>query len=255
MKRFDLFLTCALLLSSCIKEDRSICPCHLYVDLTEVDSSAISSVKMAVSDVASCFLVSEVVKEDYASECVLKVPRRRLWFNVYSGDDGLGTQDSGLLIPYGRDCPPVYMYSSLIDADCEKVVKKVKMSKNHCKMTVCLENEKGFEYSMSVKGNVCGYSADGLPLAGEFNYRLKSEEDGGFSVIVPRQQDSSLVLDVEDGDRVLKSFALGEYVNASGYDWKSENLRDIVVTIDYALTKVRVQVKGWDYVYDFDVVI
>lgn len=255
MKRFDFFMICMLLLSSCIKEDRSGCPCRLYVDLTEVDSSAISSVKMAVSDIAAYFLVSEVEKEKYASECVLKVPRRKLWLNVYSGDDGLGTQDSGLLIPYGQDCPPVYMYSTLVDADCEKVVKKVKMSKNHCRMTVCLENEQDFEYYMSVKGNVCGYSADGLPLAGGFKYRLQSEDDESFYVIVPRQLDASLILDVEDGDKVLKSFALGEYVSASGYDWRSENLRDIVVTIDYALTKVSIQVKGWDYVYDFDVVI
>ena len=72
---------------------------------------------------------------------------------------------------------------------------------------------------------------------------------------MPRQMDNSIVLEVNDGTSVLKTFALGEYISASGYDWSAPDLGDITVGIDYTRTKLTVSVLGWDEVYEFDVVI
>jgi hypothetical protein len=57
------------------------------------------------------------------------------------------------------------------------------------------------------------------------------------------------------GTSVLKTFALGEYIHASGYDWSAADLEDITVGIDYTRTKLIISVLGWDDVYEFDVVI
>ena len=76
-----------------------------------------------------------------------------------------------------------------------------------------------------------------------------------FTAILPRQMDASLVLEVNDGSETLKNFALGEYVKACGYDWSEDDLKDISVRIDYARTKVVVEVKDWSEVCEFDIVI
>ena len=64
-----------------------------------------------------------------------------------------------------------------------------------------------------------------------------------------------MLLEVSDGTEVLKIFALGKYICASGYNWKAADLSDITVGIDYTRTKLTVSVRGWDEVYEFDVVI
>ena len=63
------------------------------------------------------------------------------------------------------------------------------------------------------------------------------------------------MLEVNDGTEVLKIFALGEYVVAGGYDWTAEELEDVEVIIDWAQTEVSIQIKGWDWVREYEIVI
>ena len=72
---------------------------------------------------------------------------------------------------------------------------------------------------------------------------------------VPRQMDASLMLEVEDENGISKSFAIGEYIMASGYDWNAEDLSDITVTLDYYITGVTVLVQKWDDEFVFDLVL
>jgi hypothetical protein len=106
-----------------------------------------------------------------------------------------------------------------------------------------------------VRGSVAGYGANGFPIKGDFFYDVEEFSDQVWVMSVPRQTDNSMVLEVNDGTAVLKTFALGEYIYASGYDWSAIELEDITVGIDYTRTKLRVSVLGWDEVYEFDVVI
>lgn len=257
MRRFSFAVIVLLGVLSCIKENRTQCPCRLHLDMTGIDTSLIESVSVRVTDAGAggYSLSHERGKSEFETGCMLKVPRRRLWLNVYSVGGECLSDTTGMVIPYGSDCPPVYMYSSLVDADCEQAGRVVKMSKNHCRMTVLIEGTSVMDYSIVLRGNVCGYSAGGFPLAGDFRYEPVMAEDGSYSVTVPRQRDGSLMMDVVEDGRVLKSFAIGEYVCASGYDWDSPDLSDIVVYMDYAKTSVSVFVKGWDEVYEFDIVI
>jgi len=60
---------------------------------------------------------------------------------------------------------------------------------------------------------------------------------------------------VDDGTDVLKTFALGEYVTASGYDWSAESLDDITIGLDYSLSHVTLKIEGWEKELHFDVEI
>lgn len=75
-----------------------------------------------------------------------------------------------------------------------------------------------------------------------------------MKLVLPRQNDASLRLDLMDGSGLLKSFALGNYMTMSGYDWTAQDLQDASVTVDFACTKITVSVGAWENSYDFDIV-
>ena len=253
LRIFSLLL-CAMLYVCCIKEERGECPCRLIVDLAEVDSASISSVDIQLTCKDGFVHKEKRHADSYDEEDIISVPQEEIFLNVCYGDNGMMNPD-GLLIPEDSDCPPVYLYSTLVDAsDREFVRKVVKMRKNHCVMKIYVEGD-GFPFDVTLKGNVCGYDASGCPVPGAFRYSPDEVGDSAYTVVLPRQLDSSLLLEVNDGSDVLKVFALGEYIKACGYDWTEDDLQDLTVGIDYARTQIVITVKGWDEVYEFDIVI
>ena len=72
---------------------------------------------------------------------------------------------------------------------------------------------------------------------------------------VPRQMDDSMMLEIRDDPDVLRSFAVGEFIAESGYDWSRPDLEDIEMEIDYSRTGVTFNVSDWKRTISFDVVI
>ena len=73
--------------------------------------------------------------------------------------------------------------------------------------------------------------------------------------MLPRQTDASLKLDIFSGFGLLKSFALGNYLKASGYDWNAKDLSDATVFVDFAGTQIEISVSGWEDTHSFDIVL
>lgn len=183
------------------------------------------------------------------------VPRELLHVRVWSGTGGLASE-AGLSIPLGKDCPRIYMHDSDVEAAGEDCHETVRLRKNHCVMRVTVAGDGGFPYRMTVRGNVAGYDATGNPLPGDFEYVLHDDGfEDGYHVVLPRQLDSSLLLEIDDGTGEYRSFAIGQYIVSSGYDWQSDDLEDVTVTIDYALTEIRLSIKGWESVYVYEMIM
>ncbi len=235
-----------------VKENRDDCPCRLMLDYSEVDTSAVRSADLTMKSDDGFVFEYELGIEDFRSGMEVQVPRTEIETVIWAGTGGLLT-GSGVFIPVGEDCPRLYFHRSVVDADCEIVYEKVMMRKNHCVMTVKLNNFEEALQSFTVHGNVCGYMEDGSPAAGEFKYEL--ERGFGREVVLPRQLDDSLVLEIKDGDGLLKRFNIGEYIADTGYDWNEPDLQDITLEIDIAITEIRLLIQGWDKVYRFDVTI
>ena len=239
-----------LSVSSCsVKEDRGPCPCFLELDIKGPEEIASSSVDLFVTSQDGYFLRDAV--EDWMQEGLysVSVPRTRLHVSVWGGG-GKYVSEDGMVIPMGKECPRVYMHDSDLLIEGEYYKEEVLMRKNHCVLTI-LEEGNGQEFTdLVLKGNVAGYDLTGKPLIGDFEFAL--EED---TVVLPRQVDDSLMLELEDtkGNRI--SFSLGRYIEASGYDWSAAELDDVTVTLDYALTEIRLNVDGWESVYRYDIEI
>ena len=233
-----------------------MCPCRLVLDLSAVDSLKIPRVDVLLTSRDSMLYEGCRAAESYGIEEEVMIPRENLFLNVFYGDEGMMGMD-GMIIPEGKDCPLVYMHSALVTAEGSEIVRhSVRMCKNHCVMTVYVEGDgSAFPFEMVLKGNVCGYDAFGNILPGNFRCPLEAAGDSVYEIAVPRQKDSSLMLEVNDGTEVLKNFAVGEYIRSCGYDWAEADLKDVTVGIDFARTHILIAVQGWDEVYEFDIVI
>ncbi len=246
-------LVSIMLCAGCsVKENRDMCPCRLVLDFSEVDTSVVRYADLIMTADDGFVFTDELEPEDLRSGKTVTVPRGEVNVSVWNGTDSM-MDANGISIPYGEDCPPVYFHVSSVDADCELVRDTVMMRKNHCRLTINLKYMETDPKEIVLIGNVDGYGPDGTPSVGDFLCRLP--QGGAGHVVLPRQLDNSLAMEMNDGSGVLKRFALGEYIAESGYDWSAPDLEDLTVDIDIAFTGITLVIQGWDRTYRFDMVI
>ena len=258
MKLSEAIMLTAVVMSvmSCsVKEDRRDCPCRLVLDMGEVDTSVVKYAELVLTASDGFCRRDTLVAEDFNAGHMVEVPSGHVAVGVYYGALGCVDDKGRMGIDYGNECPYVYMHSSLVLAEGEVIEEKVRMRKNHCVVTLQVQSDAYFPFRMEAKGRVDGYDREGMPSEGDFMYAMYADDDGVCQFALPRQTDPSLVLEVYDDTDIVRSFALGEYVEASGYDWDEEDLKDMTVSLDYALTRVVISVADWEEEYVFDVVI
>lgn len=238
-----------------VKEDRIPCPCILHLDFVCPETEDIRLVGLKVTSLQGYEWRDTVDVTGGWNGYSVPVPQSSLHVSAWAGDGGL-VSESGLAIPYGYDCPRVFMHDSDIRIDGEYYHETVNLRKNHCVLTLVTEGEDRLSSVLRLKGNVVGYDAWGVPLNGDFSFVLEDGgSDEGYTAVLPRQTDASLMLEVDDGSGNNVAFAIGQYIMSSGYDWTSPDLDDISVTLDYALTEIRVVIGGWESVFRYDVEI
>lgn len=201
---------------------------------------------------------------------------------AYSADGLAGELNSSgrwIEIDEGRPCPSIWTCCEKVSARADWVTVPVRLHKNFCRIDIQVRDVDGeeFPFKLRVRGNVNGYGLDGKPARGAFLCDAESSEtegsgtesDGddsgtasestgsghGYAVTVPRQTDDSLTLEIVTDDGVAKSFAIGNYIASSGYDWTSADLKDICLEIDYARTVISFTIDKWTLSEQFEVVI
>lgn len=259
MRRMS-FVLCAIValcvFAGCsVKEDRSLCPSRMVLDFTGLDTDMIGSVCLLGTGPDGIVLRDHVKSSDFDKTYVREMPYGKLRLNFWSGADGYISDKDGLVIPFGDECPAVYMSSSEHEVVEERWEHKVSLKKNYCCITVAVIGMDTMPYGLSLSGNVKGYGLDGSPLEGEYGFIAYPGEDGKAVIRVPRQLDASLMLIVDDSNMVRKSFALGEYIAESGYDWTADELEDISVTLDFSVSYSTLIINKWDEEYVFDIVL
>lgn len=203
---------------------------------------------------------------------------------AYSADGLAGELNSSgkwIEIDEGRPCPSIWTCCEKVSARSDRVTVPVRLHKNFCRIDIQVRDVDGeeFPFKLRVRGNVNGYGLDGKPARGAFlcdaesaetegsGFGTESEVSGsgtasentglghGYAVTVPRQTDDSLILEIVTCDGVAKSFAIGNYIASSGYDWTSADLKDICLEIDYARTVISFTIDKWTHSEQFEVVI
>lgn len=256
MRRFVYIALIMSVTGSCaIKEAREDCPCKLALDFSGIDTALVKSLNILATYCGETVFNDQVAASDFQTEYIRDVPHGDVRLNVWHIGEERIDNELGVVIPYGCECPVLYMRSFVADTRGEICREKVLVHKNYCKMTVLVDGVEEPPYSITFKGNVDGYRLDGLPSEGDFSCVAYPGTEGNLQAGLPRQVDASLLLEVDDGTSVQKTFALGEYIISSGYDWTAEELEDMTVTLDYQITYVKITVSGWDKEYFYNIIL
>ena len=245
-----------------VKESRDECPCILSLIYDASSREMIAegvSVRIEMSgengrEVRDSFFRSEETTVFRTAVCRGTVKALSVW----PGSTPLEDPGSGLWIriPEGMQCPEIWTGLAVTDTERDEASADIKLRKNYCNIFMTLTGGgEGLEFV--VRGNVCGYDCDGIPVHGPFSATAVAQEGSRFSysVKVPRQADNSLKLDIFSSDGGLRTFAIGNYIDSSGYDWTSEDLKDINLEINYAATSVILLIDNWRTVIDFTTII
>lgn len=245
-----------------VKESRDECPCILSLIYDASSREMIAegiSVRIEMSgengrEVRDSFFRSEETTVFRTAVCRGTMKALSVW----PGSTPLEDPGSGLWIriPEGMQCPEIWTGLAVTDTERDEASADIKLRKNYCNIFMTLTGGgEGLEFV--VRGNVCGYDCDGIPVHGPFSATAVAQEGSrsSYSVKVPRQADNSLKLDIFSSDGGLRTFAIGNYIDSSGYDWTSEDLKDINLEINYAATSVILLIDNWRTVIDFTTII
>lgn len=284
------FFTCP---GCSVKEDRDLCPCTLVLEFPREDAErlqdGVTVCMRGYSDDGFSLcdtLLAGQPASGGASDGVsysYVVPKGDIDLAVAYSADGLAGElnSSGrwIEIDEGRPCPSIWTCCEKVSARADRVTVPVRLHKNFCRIDIQVRDVDGeeFPFKLRVRGNVNGYGLDGKPARGAFLCDAErsetegsgTESDGddsgtasestgyghGYAVTVPRQTDDSLTLEIVTGDGVAKTFAIGNYIASSGYDWTSADLKDICLEIDYARTVISFTIDKWTHSEQFEVVI
>lgn len=278
------FFTCP---GCSVKEDRDLCPCTLVLEFPGEDAErlqdGVTVCMRGYSDGDGLSLCDTLLAGQPASggasdgvSYSYVVPKGDIDLAVAYSADGLAGElnSSGkwIEIDEGRPCPSIWTCCEKVSARADRVTVPVRLHKNFCRIDIQVRDVDGkeFPFKLRVRGNVNGYGLDGKPARGAFfcdAERAETEGSGsgtasentgsghGYAVTVPRQTDDSLTLEIVTGNGVAKSFAIGNYIASSGYDWTSADLKDICLEIDYARTVILFTIDKWTHSEQFEVVI
>ena len=244
--RFFRLLLPLLLVPSCsIKEDRTACPCSLTVELTDLP---VRPVVLRVT--GEGYTMTEVVHADTA--LVLLVPKGEMAVSAVGG--ALAEGDGSVRIQEGEDAPPLYLFYADVSTAAEQVVLPISLHKQYCTIELLFKGPPGYgpPFEVAVEGFYGGWEPDGSPAPGPFSRRLLPGSDGRATLRLPRQGDDSLLMHIVFSDQVVRTFALGSYIAAAGYDWSAQDLEDLTLQVDISLTSVTISSDMWTRTEDIE---
>ncbi len=236
----SVFLLCVLLTVSCsVKEDRTDCPCSLFVELESLPPSA----KAQLSFSSEGFYDSRTALQD--TSLMVQVPKTDVLVLAISGASP--GDDGRVRIPLGFECPPLHLFAGEVDARGERAELTARLHKHYCLLELEFSGPPGWgePYWTEIRGEVNGIEMDGSPSEGEFSCRL----DSGFSCRLPRQSpDRLLWLDIAMPDRVVRTFNLARFMLDAGYDWTAPDLEDMTLHIDLSVSEISFRTDNWSTV-------
>ena len=252
MEKILLSASLAAILAVCaactVKEDRDFCPCSLTVSFSDPDASG--PVELLAWDSETIFR-DQVLIEDCRPEWTKSVRKGVFILSAYKGAAGSSIPMGHILrIPMNCQADSLYAYFEKVEATGDRAHASVVFRKQFA--TVFLDipqsDETIHKCRFQVEGNTCGFDVlDFSPIAGPFLFEPAPVT--GETVItfrIPRQADDSLMVTVYPEDSPETRFPLGEYIRQLGYDWKSEDLQDIYLSIDLVRGVVDLRIADWE---------
>ncbi len=251
-----LLVVAPLFACSCtVKEDRSLCPCYTFVDLTHYINSGHKTALVTVrSGSETCSEEIELINyEDRPYE--LALPKGTNHISVISGLKNTHIKSDSLVTPYGLESDALWVYNEKFVCNDDQYNLTAVPRKNFCKMTIIvvgLTPGQEYDFSFRVKADCNAIDLyDSEALEGEFyGPATQSGTLGLFSVCLPRQKSSNLLMDIcdhsnEEVVEAVHTIDVGSRLSQEGYDWTRADLLDVNVTVDYSSMDASIEIVRW----------
>ena len=240
-------LVLTLFLASCaaVKEDRTDCPCSLFVSLAALPEAP---VEVRVYAEELCF------RDSWDRDTSVRVLVKERSAQVLGIAGGVLNEAGYVSIPSGSDCPEVFLASHTVATVRDTAQCKLRLHKHFCTLGISFDGPPGWgePFSVNIRGRVQGLYPDGSPLEGPFSYSLAP----GETCRLPRQAPGEeLWLDITMPEGVLRSFALGTYLEQAGFDWTATDLKDVALRIDLSVTSITFTLDRWSTTVPLTIVI
>ena len=245
-ERFLRILIPLLLVPCCsVKENRTVCPCALTLELTGLPVRPV-----VLSVTGEGYSWTEVIHAD--TVLILPVPKGEVAISAVGG--ALAEGDGSVRIPKEEEAPPLYLFHADVSTGTEQVFLPVQLHKQFCTLELSFKGPPGYgpPFEVAVEGFYSGWAPDGTPAPGAFSRRLLPGSDGRAALRLPRQGDDSLLMHIVFSDQVVRTFALGSYIAAAGYDWSAPDLEDLTLRVDISLTSVTISSDLWTRTEDIE---
>jgi len=250
----------ALIATSCsVKENRAGCPVYLLFDGIGNPHARKGEAVVSVYGNDDSMVTRETPDMELLTGggYILTVPKGHTSVNAVTGITGMSFEGDTLLVAEkGTECDSLYSFTTSYDTVLETWHLTGDLFKQFATLTMTVKTAtEDYPYGLVVTGNVCGINLLTFsPAAGEFECVPGREDADRWALRIPRQKDSSLTLQLWDGDTLVDELPLGQYIASLGYDWTAPDLADIDVLIDYARASVRITVADWDLGQEFGIV-
>ena len=243
-----------------------MCPSFLFFDVADA-----SRLQQYARVFATVYAHPEERLMDEAGTSIGYIDDRLFFFTVRGtaavkgyglmGQEGLIRNGSEWTVPIGSDYTPLFRFGYLAEVQEESFTVPVEFTKEYAHVTVQYLGAETFEHAggrfpfyITVRGNTCGIDAlTGAPVTGAFACAAEETEAGVFRLILPRQADDQLLLELygKPGlypvEGLAHSYNLGGIMREmGGITWQEKNLPDILIGINFKTTDFRVEVIPWE---------
>lgn len=270
MKKFITLIVLALGLPSCgkwILEDRTDCPSFLFFDVE--DGHDVRQMERVYITAAE-YPEGKPLAADTTSLRALKDQSFSLAIKRCEAVSGYGMVGflrshqegpSRWVVNEGQNGDPIYHFSYQTSALDERETIPARLRKSHSRITIRFfmfdafpQSGGQFPFQVILRSHTCGLDMEsGNPVQGSFRYTPPEERAGVFSVIVPRQADHSLTLELwarpglYEKEGFVDEFDLWTLLRElDGFSWEMEDLPDLLLEIDYVQSRISLTISEWE---------
>ena len=249
-----------LALSSCIKEDRTKCPCYLHLDLSRVDSNYIHTLNLMM-DSGSTFPEWIPVERTLLGDTLI-IPVGKSEFDFCAW----GNLSSSLLDGENRVISPGMQQDSLwsdyrrINTRCEDAYISVIPTRQFIPVTIIVRGMLGgitrIDAELGHISSRLSFTGAATGAAGAIHPRLDKTpaSNGGYylyrTMILTQTSATAATLSIEfdrDGHTFHSSFPLGEMLLSSGEDISLTSQKPIILDLTVGTANILLTIKVEDW--------
>lgn len=255
------FVFCAaLLLSSCILEERGSCPSYLTLDLSSTPDG-VDSLYLILQYNDGTLFRDTILKEDFTSNYEIAVPRGSAAVAAYGNISGM-VYENGYVTGKGSPADNIYTYFSKGEYETDLSSDTISVTKNNMAIHIkVLGRTKASEgLVMEIFGTCIGYSNSGEIIQGEFYHspealHIPTEVEDFYSFftrVTRHPSDSPLYMKLSTkypdsvGMDTLLEISIQEKISQAGLSMSDSHLQDLYLTIDHSRSTISISVDDFN---------